>query len=87
MSPAQDGLTFYFNQSDHAIPNRDFVAEMLLDIVPRIALPGISRDKLYEQPQIPLFYLQYAVLPPCSQSEFEDRPFGAEQSRMQKCTL
>ncbi len=42
MSRAQDGLTFYFDQSDHAIPNRDFVVEMLLDIVPGIALSSIG---------------------------------------------
>ena len=39
-----------------------------------------SRDKWYGQPQIPLFYLQYAVFHPCSQLEFVDRLFGAEQS-------
>lgn len=39
-----------------------------------------SRDKWYGQPQIPLLCLQYAVLPPFLQLEFEDRLFGAEQS-------
>ena len=38
----EDALAFYFDQPDHAIPNRDFVVEVLLDIVPGIVLPRIG---------------------------------------------
>ena len=42
MPRAQDGLAFYFDQSDHAIPNRDFVTGKLLNVIPRIVLSRIG---------------------------------------------
>ena len=42
MPRAQDGLAFYFDQSDHAIPNRDFVDRELLDVISRIVLSRIG---------------------------------------------
>ena len=42
MPRAQDALAFYFDQSDHAIPNRDFVAGKFLDVISQIVLSRIG---------------------------------------------
>ena len=39
-----------------------------------------ARHRWYEQPQIPLFCLQYAVLLPFFQLEFTDRLLSAEHA-------
>ena len=42
MPRIQDGLAFYLNQSDHAIPNCDFVDRELLDVISQIVLSCIG---------------------------------------------
>ena len=53
----EDALAFYLNQSDHAIPNRDFVVKMRLDIVPGIVLSRIGTQVddvgIYRQAVLP----------------------------------
>ena len=42
MAFIKDALAFYFDQPDHAIPNRDFVAGELLDVISQIVLSRIG---------------------------------------------